>query len=459
MKKSLLSIFVMASALLMASCSNEEPAAVVNADPESADVELSENALVLSHEDGLESQDVKIVSVDSATMTVSNKYLEEKDMTLKAGNAICVWRAVDEVPFVRVIDAVSDNGATTTITSHAGNVADVIRDGELNLSCEAFVNPNVKGDARYRSDDNVYHPAVVIMENDDDIDYATGEELVARAFEVDRTFTLYDKTISINKRYATSGDELAFSINSGYVHPSFQLDFYLNISSLKVQQFHTYAVGAIDVSLPMKVQANVAKSGTLDRNLYTKSFTIDRSMFNSPKLNYIFKIGVVPVTITVDASIDLSASFDAMANLEATLPFRYNGKLTIGPKYDISDGWSLYKDFQQTRSSVLKEMEIDGEASITAEAAIYASLHAKVYGSAGPTVKVGPHIKAGAAVSGSYADGFTAQSKGVFMIDGELSAGIDILGYKLANWSKAFELYKVNLWNWNKTLEFGHNNL
>ena len=115
----------MASALLLASCSNEEPAVVVNQDPESADVELSENALV-THEDGLDVQDVKIVSGHSATMTISNKCLEEKDITLKAGNALCVWRAVDQVPFVRVIDAVSDNGATTTITSHAGNVADVI---------------------------------------------------------------------------------------------------------------------------------------------------------------------------------------------------------------------------------------------------------------------------------------------------------------------------------------------
>lgn len=460
MRKNLLSMLAVAAvALFAASCSNEEPSAAIEQNPVNEDVVIADNVVVLSHENGLTAPDVNIVSADSATISVNNGYLNREGVTLSKGDAVCIWRAVDELPFVRIVDNVTNDGANTTITSHAGTVADLIKDGELTMSCENYVNPNAEADARYVSDDNTYHPAVVILDGEESA-YATAEEIASRAFEIDRTFQLYDKTIAVNKTFATKNGELMFRINSGYVRPQFDLDFYLRIESFKIQDFHAYAIGRLDVSLPMTFTIDVEKQYDVENTLIDKEFVIDKELFNSPKLSFIFKIGVVPVTITVNAGIDLKAHFDAAAHLEASLPFRYNGELTIGPKYNASAGWSLYRDFKQTRSSVLKDLKVDGEAHANADAAIYARLKASVYGSVGPQVKVGPHITAGILVEGSYTDQYLqVQSKGVFAIEGSAGAGIEILGYNLKDWNKDFTIYKTNLWNWTKSLPAGETSL
>lgn len=453
MKKTLFALLSFAIvAVAFTSCSNDEPS--VNAPSTQDAVQINKAVKVLSYENFATPSDVTIENADSSNIAVSSTMLEAQSIKLEAGDVVCIWRAIDQEPFVRIIDNVSYDSSKTSFTSHAGTLADVLQDGEFNFSCEAFVDPSAtNAEARYMSDAHTYHPAVVIMsdtENNAKTEYATAEELVARA-DYSKNFTLYSNNIAINKSYTAADGKIQYGISNGYIKPNLNLDFYVNVSAFKIKQFHAYANGSLATSVPLYVKGNATKTWSTDQTLYK---------FN--KLTYVFKIGVVPVTLTIDAKILLNASATVTGQFSATMPVNYNASFSIGPNYLSESGWSLYKTFSHSGFGSLKQLTVSGQATLNATAAVYADVAATIYGCAGPTLKIGPKLTTSNVVTASYASStatFNLTSKGNIAIDGTVGAKLSILGYKLADWNKAFTLYQKQLWSVNKTVSKGTTNL
>lgn len=434
------------------SCSSDEPGQ--NSPNTQDEIQVNQNVKVLSYENFSTPTDVTVNDNERTSISVSRSYLDSQNMSLTAGDVVCVWTAIDQEPFVRIIDQVSSDGGKTTFTSHAGSLADVIKDGTIDFSCEAYVNPNADTEeARYMSDSRTYHPAVVIMSDDNSkiSEYATAEELVARG-DYSKNFIIYSNNIAVNKKYTAADGKIVYGIDNGYVKPSLNLNFFVNISAFKIKQFHAYANGSIDTSLPLYVTSNASKTWSTNQTLYK---------FN--KLTYVFKIGVVPVTLTIDAKILLEASATATNAFSATMPVNYKANFSIGPNYVAENGWSLYKSFSQTRGGALKKLNISNKATLDAQAAVFADVAMTIYGCAGPTLKVGPKVTTNNVVTAGYNNSSTASfnvnSKGNLAIVGTAGAKLSLLGYNLKEWSKDFTLYQTQLWSLNKSFSKGITNL
>lgn len=100
------SLFLMMFTATLLSCSDDDGPGNGSGEKPTAD---TAQVIVLSHDKFLNSSDV-LVSSDTSYITVSKPYLKTIDKEITDSSFVVVWRANNELPFVRLILSTSDAG-------------------------------------------------------------------------------------------------------------------------------------------------------------------------------------------------------------------------------------------------------------------------------------------------------------------------------------------------------------
>ena len=453
MKKLFLTLASVLAVVGLSSCSSEEPAAAQQFE----DVQVNKEVKVLSYESFTNADDVTL-SADAVTVSVSNDYLASKGMEINEGDVLDVWQSINTMPVIRKVQSIKKEGNRTIVTTEAGGIADVINDGEFILSCKPYVNESATGEARYMSDAHTYHPVVVIRHDVEGSIVGEAETAVQIASRGEYTYNgrLYEETYTVNKTFADPNNIVSVGIKDGYVKPYVDVDFYLKIETLSIQKFQALFTGGIEASLPVVARADASYNWEIHKDLFT-----------SPTFTFVFNIASVPVEVSVTGKLLLEAEAAAKAQFGATMPFKYKGQFTCGPKYDRDNkdngykGWEFYHSFTHKKEGGIEALTISGEAAITASAGIYAQVDAMVYGCAGPSLKVGPKFSTTNTITGlGVPNRFNLNSKGEFQVGGTIGAHLTLPvigsllpnGGKIADWDEDFVLFHANLWEINRSV-------
>lgn len=135
------SLFLMMFIATLLSCSDDDGPGNGSGDKPTAD---TAQVIVLSHDKFLNSSDV-LVSSDTSYITVSKPYLKTIDKEITDSSFVVVWRANNELPFVRLILSTSDAGNNRLkVNIGPADFAQVIPPGEYNLTSDLYINPDEK---------------------------------------------------------------------------------------------------------------------------------------------------------------------------------------------------------------------------------------------------------------------------------------------------------------------------
>lgn len=135
------SLFLMMFTATLLSCSDDDGPGNGSGDKPTAD---TAQVIVLSHDKFLNSSDV-LVSSDTSYITVSKPYLKTIDKEITDSSFVVVWRANNELPFVRLILSTSDAGNNRLkVNIGPADFAQVIPPGEYNLTSDLYINPDEK---------------------------------------------------------------------------------------------------------------------------------------------------------------------------------------------------------------------------------------------------------------------------------------------------------------------------
>ena len=278
--------------------------------------------------------------------------------------------------------------------------------------------------------------------------YFTAEELL----EQNATFDVLNVQTDFkfdHKFPSDAKDNEAAMHLKGKVGLSAKLSGYadINISWFKLKRFEAGVKGSAGVSTKM----SFGLQKEIEKEWETEIMPVGGHMF-------VFWVGPIPVPLVYESSINHKTKASATASLEVLASGKYQVSFSQGVLYERDKGW---KDLsQKTKTEKYFKFDgIKGSAKVEASNGIYYEMGIYLGGSAGPEFSFGPYVSAEAEVS-STMDVVNQQIKvegsvGAYAgLAGEVGAKIKVLGYQLAKWSTAFDVFKFTLFEGNLAWTF-----
>lgn len=475
------SLFLMMFIATLLSCSDDDGPGNGSGDKPTAD---TAQVIVLSHDKFLNSSDV-LVSSDTSYITVSKPYLKTIDKEITDSSFVVVWRANNELPFVRLILSTSDAGNNRLkVNIGPADFAQVIPPGEYNLTSDLYINPDEKARTNdgginsnyYReevtADSIVYHPVAIIPEkrevsNDDEnytptsldsIPYTMVEDLAKTNFDFDRN--LIHAMVNIKDLYFPFGDDKVAKVG------------FANLG------------GEINVGLRMKLETGMRWSGWWPKP-YLKEFK--SSIFGNigfkydfrvgmqipieislppftivpfPQAHFVYFLGPVPVVVTSSPGVVVEFLGKVKAGMYHQLKGSYSYNFELGCVYTDSSGkWRLFSE-KHTDSSSSQSGHILGEA--VAELGLFFKADGMVYGCAGPTLRIGPSLRFEGTGDLDFDKLFTDKDYSPqvdaslkFLLGAFVGAKLKVHSWEIGSWEARLNLYEYTLWEYKKKINFG----
>ena len=429
----------------------------------------------MTYVDFITPNDVQILSADTTSISVSKEYAQKMGIKYFKDRAVTIWRTIGTVPFIRIITDVQENKNEIILTTKRGEFCDMFENLDASLESDLFVNKdyvasrstrNRAGEevtdvsGKYMDEEGVYHPAVIIVEEGSPAarslqsrtgstkNYFTAEELL----EQNATFDVLNVQTDFkfdHKFPSDAKDNEAAMHLKGKVGLSAKLSGYadINISWFKLKRFEAGVKGSAGVSTKM----SFGLQKEIEKEWETEIMPVGGHMF-------VFWVGPIPVPLVYESSINHKTKASATASLEVLASGKYQVSFSQGVLYERDKGW---KDLsQKTKTEKYFKFDgIKGSAKVEASNGIYYEMGIYLGGSAGPEFSFGPYVSAEAEVS-STMDVVNQQIKvegsvGAYAgLAGEVGAKIKVLGYQLAKWSTAFDVFKFTLFEGNLAWTF-----
>ena len=429
----------------------------------------------MTYVDFITPNDVQILSADTTRISVSSAYAKKVGIKYFKDRAVTIWRTIGTAPFIRIITDAQENNGEIILTTKRGEFCDMFENLDASLESDLFVNKdyvasrstrNRAGEevtdvsGKYQDNDGVYHPAVIIVEEGSPAarslqsrtgstkNYFTAEELL----EQNATFDVLNVQTDFkfdHKFPSDAKDNEAAMHLKGKVGLSAKLSGYadINISWFKLKRFEAGVKGSAGVSTKM----SFGLQKEIEKEWETEIMPVGGHMF-------VFWVGPIPVPLVYESSINHKTKASATASLEVLASGKYQVSFSQGVLYERDKGW---KDLsQKTKTEKYFKFDgIKGSAKVEASNGIYYEMGIYLGGSAGPEFSFGPYVSAEAEVS-STMDVVNQQIKvegsvGAYAgLAGEVGAKIKVLGYQLAKWSTAFDVFKFTLFEGNLAWTF-----
>lgn len=456
--------------ILLSACEKSEPQ-IESPQPE------KKEPFVMTYEDFITPDDVKIISPDYTLISVSSEYAEKMGITDFNDRAVTIWQSISTVPFVRIITDSKVENDRIILTTEKGEFADMFENVEMSLDTDIYVNRDyVRAvgtrsgtraevedvSQKYMDEEGIYHPAVVIFEEDSDVmhamqtrtgstkNYFTAEEFlennfsfnvinVDSDFEIELTYPLEKEEEDDNDDDEKTDDEASGKVHfQGKVGVEALFSAYANVEVgwFSLKKFESGVKGNTELSakLAVGVKGKLAKSW-------------EKRIMRIGKVTSVFWVGLVPVPYTIESSIKQKVSAEATGTVDIYASAMYQRGFEKGCLYEPRRGWSDTSK-EGTSSKGFSFDGVQGTAEAEANAGIFFEVGIYLAGSAGPKLSVGPSISAEASVSAAIGgeeinvEGEVGAYAG---ISGELGCEFKILGYKVAEWSTEFDILKITL--------------
>lgn len=429
--------------------------------------------LVMTYDDFITPNDVRIISADTTYISVSSAYAAKMGIDNFKNRAVTIWRTIGTVPFVRIITDSKVEDGEIVLTTTKGEFCDMFDNIEFQLESDIYVDPSQKPvratrsgtdeevddvSGKYIDEEGVYHPAVVILDENSEVarsiqtrsgavkNYYTAEELLESniAFDIinlsaDYEFDYQYPPESDDDDDDDDDDGGASAHLKGKVGISAKLSAYANISVgwFKLSKFEAGVKGSVGASAKLSV--------SMEKELEEKW---EKKLASLGKTTMVYWVGIVPVPFTLESSLMQRTNASASASVELLASGKYTLQFEKGIKYEHGYGWS--NTSKSTKSEKAFNFDgIKGTASVEASTGTYYVVGFFLAGSAGPEMSFGPSLSAEAEVAA------TVDSEGVFSVEaglgayaalsGKVGAKIKVLGYTLAKWETKFDLFKVTL--------------
>lgn len=438
---------------------------------------------VLRFEDYLDAGDVAIESADSTQIFVSARYADDMKFDFQPRNLIVVWRAINEIPFVRRITNVERGQDGYRLTTEYADFGDVFVNGNFKFDTSEYVNlgeaemtnGHFNSNRYYDSNNRTYHPVVYIMPDDstfeenakslrrdsgqgrfvddcaDGVTRNAGEHAVryraVTAEEVmQRTrglagakFNFIDIHPVIRNRVLPIDDvggcnirlnTLEFRLYGG-------LEINAEIDWFKLSKFEAYLNAGAGAGIDMDVTLGITGPHEFK----------DRELGKFPAYTSVFAVGPIPVAITFSSKLVFKHSVVGSMGIQFPLKADASASFKIGPKYDKGK-WSLYKKGEADAKAT--PLQLRANADFSYIAGLYASADVKLYGCAGPKFLAGPKLvtKVKVYASSSEKDPGAFETSGQLVFGGFLGAEISIWKWKIAGCSFEYNLMEKELWKY-----------
>lgn len=377
------------------SCSSDEPdVPEVPSPSDYGNVALPPELVVMTYDTFISENDVKIASADTTSIEVDKAYLTKLGKQIGEGSVLSIWRTMESRPFVRKVTQVKEQEDVVLVTSTAGDVGDIFKDADVEMSSTLYVNSKAglpNADRYTDTVGNIVHPAVLIVE-DEGSTYGeegqapgnplprayTAEQLLENQ-PTDATWHIIDKNIKATAMFS-AGKMAKLGIQDAQVHAYADLDINFKVKMFRLKKFDFVARAGVDANIPVVMKAEAKAE-------LSKEFLLAQL----PTYTMVFWIGPVPVGITIDPTVQFAINASVTGRIQFQIPIEAQASLTLGPTYN--GRWSFRKDLNLKTSAKLTRSEFSGTYEAKASAGLCLKIGSYLYTMAGPYVEAGPSIE------------------------------------------------------------------
>ena len=421
--------------------------------------------------------DVQILNADTTEIAVRKSLADKLGITNFENHPLGIWDDPSHLAYGRKALEQKLEGDTYIIKVEGVTAAELIGEKSAQLVTDWYVNEDEtlvatraaydnipEYAAKYVDDDGLIHPAVVQYTDPYGYDkdyyvpgidepsaeqtraaqsgeyqYVTAEEMVSgtRGSIHPRLISFHNK-ITFDKNIPL-GKDSKDSINiEGKIPVDFELNYFLTIDGgIKWKWFIPYPAlkkfeTGVDGEFGFHPNATIGFRGKCSLPKDLQKITLAK--FKG--FTYTFMIGVVPVTVTIDPALKLKLDGSVTAKASLGFSYDYSNKFKAGIRWQGS--WSTIKEFEELEN---KFTFARPQVSFGAKAGIglFMTATTKIYGVMGPELGIGPGLGAEANVTVSPEDvDWKAEVK--MTVQAWAGAKIEILGWKLAEWSTTFDI-------------------
>ena len=188
----------------------------------------------------------------------------------------------------------------------------------------------------------------------------------------------------------------------------------------------------------------------------------DHKLCDLQEIRFTFMAGVVPVAIIVQPHLDLHVNAGVGGKIYTGLKYEYASEFSVGMKYQ--NGWQPISRYE-TKKNEFSFIKPTGSFSAEAEAGVTLGCDVLVDGLVGPTLSVGPMLKAG--LEGKVAPfdevPFTFNANVKLGLYGKAGATLKLWKIELLKWETGFNFGpELEIWSYkypNGTNKGGNNKL
>jgi hypothetical protein len=440
-----------------------------------AKAELLE-AYGLTYQNFINADDVMILDADTTQLSVSKAYAEKMGISSFVNHPMGIWQKVDCLPYIRKATAQKTVGDRYILDVVPATMSEIVGDKKVDLQTDIYVNKDANAvktraaadnipeyAAKYVDDNNVVHPAVVLMTDpygyDKDVhyegeqpsaaqtraaqsgeyQYLTAEEIAAGQTRWSTNLRLLNVNTELSKtvKFAAKNSKDSLEVEVGG-EIDFGLNYFLTIEggikwnwcvpSPYVKKFETGVDGHFD--LDSKVMFRFKKEFDLEDKL-----KCDLAKF--PGYTFTFFIGPIPVAITISPNMFVKMDGKVSGCVEMGFTYKYGNKFKGGVSYD-NGKWDTIKGFEETAN---KFDIIPAQVNFSLETGVglYLGADILVYGAAGPEFAVGPRLGGKLQIEGipfkapkEVADLYNIEGMINLTINAVVGAKLKVLGYELA---------------------------
>ena len=435
----------------------------------------------LTYQNFVTENDVQILNADTTQIAVSKKLADKLGITSFVNHPLGIWQGIDQLPYARKAKEERLEGDMYILTVAPATLAELIGDKAAQLNTSIYVDNNAQAvqtraadnnipefAAKYMDNDNIIHPAVIHMTDpygydkpyhgvDDPMDaaqtraaesghyqYMTAEELASgkTRFSINPNVLSLNHTVNIYYRFEKEKGSADTITISGKCPIDFKLNYFLTLNSEvkwkwcipypSLQKFESGFDGKLDFS----PEAYIGFSKRVD---LIDSDNQRKKLLGFGTYSFTFMVGIVPVNIQISPGLFMKFKANVEGGVRVGFKYQYKNEFKIGVKYE-NDKWSGIKDFKEVKNSfdfVLPE----GYFTANAGMSFYLGMDVMLYGVAGPEMGIGPSLNADATLkihSEKFLkpeEMFEFKGKVKMSIDAFVGAKVELLGYKLGNWS------------------------
>lgn len=437
----------------------------------------------LTYQNFITPGDVQILNADTTQISVSKALAEKLGIKTFVNHPLGIWHNPGQLPYLRKAEAETLEGDRYVLTVKPATIADVTKGKKFTMATDIYVNNDAKSRttradgtevpeyaAKYMDEDDVIHPAVILMtdpygysdkvhyENDPlasvtradgSYQYFTADDVANGNFTIDGSGTLFNVESELSREIKigfgpAKGDTvevymkapIAFNVNYRfYIDTGVEWKWagWWPYPSPYLSEFEASVNGKMAIAPEVGIK-------------YSGRFGIDdddekRPICSFTSFTVTFWLGPVPVAVTFTPNLFWMLKANVEGTFSGGYKYEYERDFKAGVYYSRGGGWRTISE-----TNVVKNeggfTPASMEFSATLGAGIYFGVDMKLYSIAGPNLAIGPDITAQAKLS------YTPSEEKPYEFEGDVSCGVKMIAeaelkvwdFEIARWGTSVSI-------------------